>query len=526
MSAVINEAGMHTMPARDTITVLTCHRNLRLAKPIHPDGTVDHYDNARTYAMQDHSLLKGLDSIEWLLQMIMPDPRRCVVRGAINRKAYGDDKLILNVRRTKKDKGDDLATLIETERYWLAIDVDEAPLPEGADVKDLRACVCGVLSQLPPAFHSADYIVQASGRHGLTPGIRVRLWFWLSRPLGEKALKGWFADVDFVDRSIFNCAQVIYTATPEFAGGRQDHLPERLVHVRQGQPVVQVPDALPEARPDAKPGERGYVPKFTPIADADAEAALAEAAEWVQAQKPGNRHGAVLEVTASLARRFIVHGRLPRDQVLTEIALALVDAGRGKDEAIDEVERALGGILESLQRDIDELIKHPIGDHPKEQPAQGEGTGKGTLARALLHIFGQHGLAISQAKHLVGNFNSHLRDCSFLFSDEAFFAGDKQHVGVLKSIITEPHLTIEGKFQNAVQTPNFLHVMMASNEDWVVPAAIDSRRFFVLQVSDQRKDDHAYFDAIWRQMKAGGYEAMLHDLQTHDLTTFNVRRCR
>ena len=154
----------------------------------------------------------------------------------------------------------------------------------------------------------------------------------------------------------------------------------------------------------------------------------------------------------------------------------------------------------------------------------GEGTGKGTLARALLHIFGQHGLAISQAKHLVGNFNSHLRDCSFLFSDEAFFAGDKQHVGVLKSIITEPHLTIEGKFQNAVQTPNFLHVMMASNEDWVVPAAIDSRRFFVVQVSDQRKDDHAYFDAIWRQMKAGGYEAMLHDLQTHDLTTFDVRR--
>ena len=39
-----------------------------------------------------------------------------------------------------------------------------------------------------------------------------------------------------------------------------------------------------------------------------------------------------------------------------------------------------------------------------------QGSGKGTLAKVLLHIFGQHGLAISNAKHLTGNFNGHLRD--------------------------------------------------------------------------------------------------------------------
>ncbi len=38
-----------------------------------------------------------------------------------------------------------------------------------------------------------------------------------------------------------------------------------------------------------------------------------------------------------------------------------------------------------------------------------EGCGKGTLAKALLHILGQHGMAISNAKHLTGNFNGHLR---------------------------------------------------------------------------------------------------------------------
>ncbi len=54
-----------------------------------------------------------------------------------------------------------------------------------------------------------------------------------------------------------------------------------------------------------------------------------------------------------------------------------------------------------------------------------EGTGKGILARALLYILGQHGLAINHTKHLTGNFNAHLRDCVFLFADEAFYAGDR-----------------------------------------------------------------------------------------------------
>ena len=113
-----------------------------------------------------------------------------------------------------------------------------------------------------------------------------------------------------------------------------------------------------------------------------------------------------------------------------------------------------------------------------------EGCGKGILARAIYRLLGQHALAISNAKHLVGNFNGHLRDCVFLFADEAFFAGDKQHVSVLKSIITEDTLTIEGS-TNAVQAPNYLHIMLASNELWVVPAGLQSRRWLVTDVSPE-----------------------------------------
>ncbi len=152
-----------------------------------------------------------------------------------------------------------------------------------------------------------------------------------------------------------------------------------------------------------------------------------------------------------------------------------------------------------------------------------EGCGKGIVARAILKITGQHGIAVSNPKHLVGNFNGHLRDAIFLFADEAFFAGDKASIGTLKSLITEPYLTIEAKFMNAVQQPNFLHVMMASNEDWAVPASAEARRYFVLDVSGFKIGDHKYFAAIQDQMEAGGYEAMLYDMLNMDLSAFNVR---
>ena len=93
----------------------------------------------------------------------------------------------------------------------------------------------------------------------------------------------------------------------------------------------------------------------------------------------------------------------------------------------------------------------------------------------------------------------------------------------MKALITEPTLTVEAKYQNAVQAPNFVHLMMASNEDWVVPAGPEARRFLVLLTEATKAKDRKYFSAIWTEMENGGYEAMLHELQHRDLTNFNVR---
>jgi hypothetical protein len=123
----------------------------------------------------------------------------------------------------------------------------------------------------------------------------------------------------------------------------------------------------------------------------------------------------------------------------------------------------------------------------------------------------------------VGDFNGHLRDCVYLFADEAFYAGDRQHESVLKALITEPTIAIESKYQNVILVPNLLHIWMAANADWVVPASHDERRYFVLNVLNTRLGDNAYFVKLWGQLEGGGLAAMLCDMLERDISHFDHR---
>lgn len=152
-----------------------------------------------------------------------------------------------------------------------------------------------------------------------------------------------------------------------------------------------------------------------------------------------------------------------------------------------------------------------------------QGTGKSFFAKAVGKLFGQHFLHISNSKHLVGSFNAHLRDCVLLFADEAFYAGDKKSEGILKALITEEHIVIEKKGIDSEAQRNYIHLIMASNSDWVVPVAMDDRRFFVLDMAEEHRRDSDYFGEIVKELDNGGYEALLHYLMTLDISEVDLR---
>lgn len=154
----------------------------------------------------------------------------------------------------------------------------------------------------------------------------------------------------------------------------------------------------------------------------------------------------------------------------------------------------------------------------------GEGTGKGTLAKAIGKLFGRHFLHVVTPGQLTGRHNDIMKDKLLVFADENFYAGDHQTASALKTIITETPMLIEPKFVDAYPLPNYRKVIIASNNAWVVPAGHDARRYAVFQVSEARKNDLKYFAKLYEELDRGGYQAMLYDLLHCDLTTFDPRR--
>jgi len=150
-----------------------------------------------------------------------------------------------------------------------------------------------------------------------------------------------------------------------------------------------------------------------------------------------------------------------------------------------------------------------------------QGTGKGCFVSLFGRIFGTHFLQITNQKHLTSNFNQHLKDAILVFVDEGFWAGDKTAEGVLKGLITEDHHLIEQKGKDVIAVKNHINLVMASNSEWVIPAAMEERRFAVFDVSNKHRRDKKYFNSVFNQMlNKGGCEAMLHDLLNLDLKTY------
>lgn len=109
------------------------------------------------------------------------------------------------------------------------------------------------------------------------------------------------------------------------------------------------------------------------------------------------------------------------------------------------------------------------------------GTGKGFFVRAIGDIFGRHAVHLDKVDHLVGKFNASLSAKVVVFADEAFWAGDERDHGALKRLITEPTLMIERKGIDSIQEKNCVHLFIASNEEWAIPAMLKERRYFCVE---------------------------------------------
>ena len=170
------------------------------------------------------------------------------------------------------------------------------------------------------------------------------------------------------------------------------------------------------------------------------------------------------------------------------------------------------------------IFQHPDEVHTALVLCGSQGVGKNSFVEPLGVLLGAHFAPLSSIAELVSNFNYHLKNAVLIHANEALWGGNKKEIGTVKAMITEQTCLIEGKGKDRIVVRNFKHIILSSNEDWPVHLDPDDRRFFVLNVSDKRKEDHIYFKAINEELNNGGYEALLYELLHEDLTGFNPRK--
>jgi hypothetical protein len=305
----------------DKITILVS-RGCRLGKMVRTGGEIASFDKARTFDLFERSI-EGLTELGGWLRWLSDRSDCCVVRGAIL-----DAARTRAVRRLlqRDPKTGDSPTLRDVPRRWLALDLDSLALPEYVAPTDLPACAAVAIERLPPAFRGASCIVQATGSHGIKPGLRLRLWYWLDRPTTGAELKAWLCAAP-IDRSVFGAAQLIYTATPVFVGCR-DHLPRRFAWL-SGEATLRMPpseEAL--ATPSRKP-----LPQLRITSHAEAReyayAALVQAARRISTAVEGERHSTLIAACCRLTP--LLRARVVDESTAREVARRAAEAA-GMDD--------------------------------------------------------------------------------------------------------------------------------------------------------------------------------------------------
>jgi len=152
-----------------------------------------------------------------------------------------------------------------------------------------------------------------------------------------------------------------------------------------------------------------------------------------------------------------------------------------------------------------------------------KGSGKTFFGELIGGLFKQHHRIVSKAEHVTGKFNRHLEDTLLLQCDEAYWARNKAAEGALKDLLTNSRITVERKGMDSYSSANYTRILFSSNEQWVVPASLDERRFAIFDVANVKQQDAKYFGALRNWYNRGGAEHMLHFFKHFDLNTVDVR---
>lgn len=128
----------------------------------------------------------------------------------------------------------------------------------------------------------------------------------------------------------------------------------------------------------------------------------------------------------------------------------------------------------------------------------------------------------AKEKDLTGQFTDHLENLLLFCLTEAFWGGEKKADGILRDLVTNDTQNIEHKFGDKFKVDNRTRFVIVGNAKWVVPAALDARRWAVYDVGDGRVNDKKFFKWMQQGMEAGGNKLLMRHFLDFDLNKIDV----
>lgn len=196
-----------------------------------------------------------------------------------------------------------------------------------------------------------------------------------------------------------------------------------------------------------------------------------------------------------------------------------------------DVQRWLKHIRHIICQDDDQVYQYLMDwfahlvQKPEEKPQaaiilKGEqGTGKNAALKPILKIMGVHGLYVERPGAVSGKHNKVLDNKLLVFADEAAFT-NLSDCRILRALVTERSGIVEPKGIDAYSQQNFIRLIMATNSDRSVRFASDERRYLVVELSDEHKQDYEYFAALKKAGNNQLAEKLLYLFLQRDISQF------
>ena len=156
--------------------------------------------------------------------------------------------------------------------------------------------------------------------------------------------------------------------------------------------------------------------------------------------------------------------------------------------------------------------------------SEAKGIGKSTFGKVVRRLVGEQNSRTVQTKDLKSQFDGWLAGKLVIQVDEVYESGNWDLANKLKSLITEPTVSVNLKYGPQIEIENYARFIMFSNHTAPLTIEEGDRRYFVVNSDAQPRDD-AYYDALNRFVDSdGGMNAIYTFLKRRDLSAFNPYR--